>query len=194
MSKQKDIGTRFELQVKDQLNVLLPKELNLTAIRIWYSGAGAREPFDVGIYRGVVQSDTLAMSIECKRTQGRSIGLLLEWLDLIGDRMVSIVGPDGVKTGERVVPHVVMFAVGMRTPIPVYVVHRGNARDSMGTETVIFSKPGAKSMAVHQKYVRKRGMPKFRLQTAAGRIYVVEPLESFAQMAFPKPMMEASND
>jgi len=190
VSKAKDIGTRLELQVRDRLNGALPKSLNLTAVRIWYSGAGAREPFDVGIYKGVVRSEGLEMSIECKRTQGTSIGLRLDWLDLIGDRAVSVVGPDGVKQGERVVPHVVMFAVGLHTPLPIYVVHRGNARESTGSlslEVTICSRPGAKSMSIHQKYVCKQGMPKFRLQTAAGQVYVVEPFESFVRMAFPDP-------
>lgn len=174
MSWQKDIGTRFEKQVRDSFNALA-KGTNLTAVRIWYSGAGEREPFDVGIYAGEVRRENLVMQIEAKRTLGRSIGLQVGWLEKIS------LGP---------VRHVIMFAVGRRNPVPIYVVHLEPA--SLPKDpAAIQIKLKAKSVSVHEKYVKKAGMPSFVLRHPpefyAARFYTVEAFESFVKREFNLP-------
>lgn len=174
MSWQKDIGTRFEKQVRDRFNEAAAGTA-LSAVRIWYSGAGEREPFDVGIYSGEVEKKNLVLQIEAKRTQGRSIGLQLKWLEKIRP------GP---------VRHVVMFSAGLHNPIPIYVVHLNPASLAMQHE-IVRIKPKAKSVSVHERYVRKAGLPSFVIQHPeefyGAPVYVVEAFESYIKREFNLP-------
>ena len=171
MSWQKDIGTRFEHQVKDRFNEAA-KGTNLTAVRIWYSGAGEREPFDVGIYSGEVRKENLVLQIEAKRTQGRSIGLLRKWLEKIS------LGP---------VRHVIMFSVGLHNPVPIYVAHL-EPSSLPADAKVVMIKDKAKSVSVHEKYVLKAGLPSFLIAGSVGfTSVVVEAFESYIKREFDLP-------
>jgi len=171
MSWQKDIGTRFEIQVRDRFNEAAAGTA-LSAVRIWYSGAGEREPFDVGIYSGEVRRENLVMQIEAKRTQGRSLGLLRKWLEKIS------LGP---------VRHVIMFSVGLHNPIPIYVAQLEPASLSADAK-VILIKDGAKSVSVHERYVLKAGLPSFLIAGSVGfKSVVVEPFESYIKREFDLP-------
>ncbi len=167
MSWQKDIGTRFEHQIKERFNAL-KKDTALTAVRIWYSGAGAREPFDVGIYRGEVRQENLVLEIEAKRTQKRSIGLKLEWLEKVSKR------------------HVIVLAVGRRNPVPMYVVRDCGSGLGVGAGTIIKAKPGSKSLAIHQRWVQRPMLGQFLL-LAKERWFIVEDFELFVEREFGKP-------
>jgi len=170
VSWQKDIGTRFEHQVKDRFNALA-NGTDLTAVRIWYSGAGDREPFDVGVYRGEVRRENLMLQIEAKRTQGRSLGVLLSWLEKVAPE-------------KRNCDHVVMFAVGRRNPVPIYVIHDGNATRS--PHGLIQARDGTKSVSIHQRWVDRAGKMPFNLM-AAGKTFVVEDFDEFCKHKFGLP-------
>jgi hypothetical protein len=167
MSWQKQIGTAFEHQVKDRINTLV-KGTDLTAVRIWYSGAGMREPFDVGIYRGEVRRENLVLQVEAKRTQGRSLGVQLKWLEQVSHQ------------------HVIMFAVGKRNPVPPYVIYPGGQGLGAMAAEIFKMKPAAKSVAIHERYVRKAGMRNCLIEARDKFYNVVDFDEYMRDRVLPK--------
>lgn len=172
MSWQKQIGTRFELQVKNRFNKLAKAKASpLTAVRIWYSGAGDREPFDVGVYSGEVRRENLVLQIEAKRTQGRSLGVEWKWLEKVSN------------------DHVIVFAVGLRNPVPPYVICPVRHRDEKAAN-VFTMRAGAKSVSIHERWVRQAKLPCCMVQ-ARDRLFDVVDFETWVGDWMPKLTKEA---
>jgi hypothetical protein len=141
MSRAKDIGTGFEYDVVDMGNDLF-EGTPLKATRIWYSGAGLQKPYDVEI----TKSTDIVMTIEAKRSMGKSIAFKISWLDRITD----------VNGSES---HIIAFACGNfrgKKSLPAYAIYFDPVA-VVGDQHCVVARPGKKSVTVNGKYVTVPG-------------------------------------
>ena len=166
MSHAKDVGNKFEYDIRDQINELgKPKEIFAT--RIWYSGAGLQKPYDVEVRKGEPADSPVVLEIEAKRRiRGKSLALGPKELDIVSDK------------------HVIVLAVGRYSgrSVPVYVLHNDTPLKRQDlepnkTHRVLRAKPGAKTVCIGTKWVGP-AQPAFILE-GWGKRFMVEGFEEF---------------
>ncbi len=173
MSWQKDIGTGFEYRVRDRLNELY-RSVGFKAIRIWYSGAGLKKPYDVEFKYG----RKLILGIEAKRSiASTSISMQRKWIDQISQK------------------HVVIFAIGNfrgKKKVEIFVLREINEKDltklgKLITKDIVM-KDKAKSISInYKKHLQSRSV--FPDVICDHKTYVIETFETFFK-EFTKKFLE----
>lgn len=169
-SKSKNIGTNFEYHLVDVIN----KEGNPNGIyakRVWYSGAGLLEPYDLRIRKGKPEDSPLILGIEAKRTMQQGLNIQRDWLTSIRRRV------------DTTPAHVVMFAVGKYPgrPVPVYVIRLPEDIEVQPKHTFAMHEK-QKGCTINRKFVVTPGMGPYRIVMQAQakiHLFVVEPFQIF---------------
>ena len=174
MSWQKDIGTGFEYRVRDRLNELY-RSAGFKAIRIWYSGAGLKKPYDVEFKYG----RKLILGIEAKRSiASTSISMQREWIKRIGEK------------------HVIIFAAGnfRGKKVDIFVLRKvgedENAESRTSGEPDIVMKDKAKSVSINYKKHLQFKDPIFPFVICGSEKYAIEEFKTFFDK-FTKKFLEA---
>lgn len=169
-SRSKNIGTAFEYHLVDVIN----KEgdpRGIYAKRVWYSGAGLKEPYDVRIRKGKPEDSPLILGVEAKRTMQQSLNIQRDWLTPIRRRV------------DMTPAHVVMFAVGKYPgrPVPVYVI-RLPGEIEVQPKHVFKLKDKQQGCTINRKFVVTLGMGPYIIEMRAqdtSCVFVIEPFQTF---------------